>query len=201
MNTPTHIMMSVAALTRRTDQIGQDKPVGPSYVTAAALGAFIPDAAMFVFYAVEKLILGSSEREIWSSRYFLPRWQDFFDLFNSLPIVLLGLLIAWRLSRGWWMVLFASMLLHIICDLPLHHDDGHRHFWPLSDWRYKSPVSYWDPNHFGIQAGIGELFLFVGCYLVAMRKHQRMGIRIAVSLLALMHLGFIAFAMMFWAGM
>ena len=41
------------------------------------------------------------------------------------------------------------MALHVPEDLFLHHDDGHRHFYPLSQWRYSSPVSYWDPNHYG----------------------------------------------------
>jgi hypothetical protein len=41
------------------------------------------------------------------------------------------------------------MLLHSLGDLPLHHDDAHRHFFPFLDWRFSSPVSYWDPEHHG----------------------------------------------------
>jgi hypothetical protein len=55
------------------------------------------------------------------------------------------------------LVFFSSMLLHVFGDLPLHHDDAHRHFFPFSDWRFVSPVSYWDPAHHGQWAGLIEL--------------------------------------------
>lgn len=46
--------------------------------------------------------------------------------------------------------LFAlAALLHLAGDLPVHATDAHRHFWPLTDWRFVSPVSYWDPAHGG----------------------------------------------------
>ena len=32
----------------------------------------------------------------WSDAYFEPGWQAFFDLFNSLPLIALGAVIAWR---------------------------------------------------------------------------------------------------------
>lgn len=195
VNTPTHVILSVATLTRPSD--GDSS--GPTFVVPAVLGAFVPDAAMFVFYAVEKFLFGNSERDIWTTRYYLPPWQDFFDLFNSIPVVAVAMLIAWRFRKTGWLVFFASMLLHIVCDFPLHHDDGHRHFWPLSGWRFQSPVSYWDPNHFGIYAGMGELALFIGCCIAALRIHRRFSIRVAIMLLAILHLGFMVFALIYWA--
>lgn len=188
-------MLSVAALTRRGEG---DQPTN---VAPAVIGALLPDAPMFVFYAVEKLVLGSSEREIWSTRYFSSGWQDFFDLFNSVPIVAIGLIVAWKTNHRAWFVLFLSMLLHIACDLPLHHDDGHRHFWPLSDWRFESPVSYWDANHFGRPAAIAELVLFVACYVWSMAKHRALKIRSGITMLVLIHLGLIGLARLFWGGL
>ena len=52
--------------------------------------------------------------------------------------------------------LFLSLLLHTLGDLPLHHDDGHRHFFPFLDWRFESPVSYWDPAHYGLWFSLVE---------------------------------------------
>lgn len=31
----------------------------------------------------------------------------------------------------------------------LHNDDAHHHFFPLSDFAFQSPVSYWDAAHYG----------------------------------------------------
>ncbi len=44
----------------------------------------------------------------------------------------------------------AGSALHILMDIPVHHDDGPVLFWPI-DWsyRFESPVSYWDRDHFG----------------------------------------------------
>ena len=44
-------------------------------------------------------------------------------------------------------------------DLPVHTDDAHRHLLPLSDWRFHSPVSYWDRRYHGAQFAIFELML------------------------------------------
>ncbi|MGI9473084.1 MAG: metal-dependent hydrolase [Rubripirellula sp.] len=194
MNTPTHVMISLAFLTRRGAE-GQ-----PTYILPAVVGAVLPDAAMFGFYGVEKFVFGTAEREIWSERYFLPQWQDLFDLFNSVPILAVALAISLLAKRRGWAVLFLSMLLHLACDLPLHHDDGHRHFWPISDWRFESPISYWDPNHYGGPAAVAELVLFVACYVWTMIKHQKFAIRIGVTLIAIIHLGLATLAILFLSG-
>lgn len=195
VNTPTHVMLSVAALTRRS------RPDQPSHLTPAVIGALLPDAPMYVFFAVERLVLGSSDRDIWNERYFLPAWQDFFDLFNSVPLVAIGMVVAWRLRRPAWMILFWSMMLHIACDFPLHHDDGHRHLWPLMDWRFDSPVSYWDPRHFGRPVAIAETGLLFSCYVIAMVKHRRWIIRIGLSLLTAAHLALFLMLMSYSPGM
>ena len=40
-----------------------------------------------------------------------------------------------------------------------HRDDSHRHPYPLSDWRFISPLSYWDPVHHGQWLGLAEASL------------------------------------------
>ena len=64
----------------------------------------------------------------------------FFDCFNSLPFIGMGFLVALRVKSRAGQLVCLSMLLHVFGDLPLHHDDGHRHFFPFSDWRFESPV-------------------------------------------------------------
>lgn len=63
-------------------------------------------------------------------------------------------------------VFSAAALLHVITDLPLHHNDGHPHFWPFSDWIFSSPVSYWDPAHHGRVWSVIEIALALAMILV-----------------------------------
>jgi len=147
MNTQAHIM------------IGQwlfKKKLKPKIVFLASVA---PDAPMFFFYAWVKLVQGKPEAEIWSTTYFQESWQNFFDIFNSFPLAIVLILVGWKFEKDNLTLIGLCFSLHFILDLPLHHDDGHRHFFPLSDFRFSSPVSYWDPQHFGwimapIEAGI-----------------------------------------------
>ena len=179
MITPAHILISIAGLTRGDDQVADAHQA--SYLWPATIGAVLPDAPMFVFYGIEKLILGSTDHEIWSNRYFAEGWQSFFDAFNSIPICAVFMWLAWRLGLNGWVVLFASMLVHCVCDLPLHHDDGHRHFWPIFNWRFNSPVSYWDPKHHGVWGATGEAILSAICFWIAFRRHKSMIRRCSIA--------------------
>ena len=63
-------------------------------------------------------------------------------------------------NPGFWFWVLASAFVHAVCDIPVHHDDGPLLLWPF-DWstRYVSPVSYWDPDHYGIPVSIAEHLL------------------------------------------
>ena len=54
------------------------------------------------------------------------------------------------------------MICHSLLDIPVHNDDAHRHFFPLTDYRFMSPLSYWDPNHYGRFVALFELLLVLG---------------------------------------
>ncbi len=146
MNTPAHAVVNLLLLARGG---------GHRQSAAVVTGALIPDLAIVVFYGWH-LALGTPEAEIWSREYYRPLWQAWIDVFNSIPLILLAMLLCWQFRRYWLMALLASMLLHTAGDLPLHNDDAHRHFFPFSDWRFASPVSYWDPEHYGYWASLIE---------------------------------------------
>lgn len=140
MNTPAHVVVGAIAC-----QVTKY----PERTWPVVVGSILPDLPMYVFYGVERG-LGASEREIWSSRYFVTEWQLFFDWLNSLPLAVVVLAISAWLGSRWGFYLAMGMLLHGVVDLPLHHDDGHRHFLPFTHWRYQSPVSYWEPSRYGL---------------------------------------------------
>ena len=168
MNTPTHALVSLALLGRRGDAPRN---------SAAVAGAVLPDVAIFVLFLVARFALGQPSSRIWTRTYFEPGWQLAVDLLHSIPLAAAGLAAArWRGSRP-AAVMCASMLLHSALDLPVHTDDAHRHLLPLSDWRFHSPVSYWDPRRHGrivalLEIG-GGLLLAWRCYRLLTSRAAR----------------------------
>ena len=189
MNTPAHVAASV--LIWRGES-------GWASATAIALGAMLPDLPMFGFYAYQRLWVGSSEREIWSTLYFQQNWQLFFDVFNSIPLAIAAILLCQWGGWRWTMLLASSALVHMLCDLPLHHDDAHRHFLPLTTWRFSSPVSYWDHRHFGhIFMWIELVFAIGACLFVAWTGVHFPMRMVALGTLAMYAAG-IVFAIFVW---
>ena len=211
MTTPAHAALSLIVLGR------SERNALP-----VALGAVAPDVPMLVFYLWERLVRGVSEGRIWSERYFDPGWQVAFDIPSSIPLlgiafcillVLIGrrstagrvppaaMAAAPRPARLTASTLFvASMILHALGDLPLHREDAHRHFFPFSDWRFTSPVSYWDPQHYGGYAAAGEVILVLGVSVFLFRAYRGRG-RWIVAGVAGIYALFIGFAVLMWSGL
>jgi len=160
------------------------------------VGAVLPDVAMFVFY-LWHLVLGTPESTIWSIEYYSPVWQAAFDLFHSIPLALLGILICWKTDRPWLLVFFVSVLLHALGDLPLHQEDAHRHFFPLSDWRFFSPVSYWNPAYYGHWVSRLEGLAVFGAAIYLFVNHSQL--KYWVSGIGSIYLGYLAYVMIVWA--
>lgn len=189
MNTPAHLVLSAVVLGRGRWQ-GLWWPI--------TAGAVTPDSPMFGFYLYERLARGTPERVIWSDVYFQTDWQFFFDLFNSFPLLGIAAFLSWRAKAPRALAFFASMILHCLADLPLHHDDAHGHFEPLSSWRFASPISYWDPAHYGRIVGALELLgVVVGAGSLVWRSPVKAWR--AVGAATLVSYGvFIAFALLVW---
>ncbi|MEM9738490.1 MAG: hypothetical protein AAF829_01380 [Pseudomonadota bacterium] len=140
MNTPAHLIAASALLARRGDTARN------GWVIA---GALMSDLWIFIFFAWAAGVQGLPGDVIWEQAYWTEPWQTIGAIFNSAPIALLIILSGIVFKRSFLLAFGLAMALHILLDLPLHADDAHRHFWPLTDWRLISPVSYWDPNAHG----------------------------------------------------
>jgi hypothetical protein len=93
------------------------------------------------------------------------------------------------------------MALHGLFDLPLHHDDGHRHLFPISNWRFSSPISYWDPNHYGQIFGLFEAVLVIVGGVILFRDHTSKVWRVSIAVLIVLYIAYFIFALFFWSGM
>jgi hypothetical protein len=133
-------------------------------------GALFPDLPIFTFFFWYNMIDPTPQRIIWKELYFHPAWQAFFNPFHSLPVWATFALLCWlfKFPRG---ALFSiAGLLAAAEDLLLHHDDAHLHFWPVSDYRFASPISYWDPAHYGRIASALELLLVLAASVWTWRR-------------------------------
>ena len=167
MTTHAHAILNIALLSKR------DKPHLHFY---AFIGAVLPDLPLFIFFIVERIIRKTPEAELWGTRYFTEAWQNFFDIFNSVPLILILLGIGYYLLNSDRITIFAaSLLIHCVFDFLTHHDDGHHHFYPLSDFIFESPISYWDRDHYaGIVAPIEQIVILTTAIYLFPRLKTRL---------------------------
>lgn len=174
MNTPAHLIFGAAAFAR---------PAHRWTMTAALLGAVIPDLSLYLLVGWHLLVIETPARIVFDELYFSDTWQRIFAVDNSLILwgALMGVAL-WRKSTP--LVAFAgAALLHIALDLPLHAGDGRPHFWPLTMWIFDSPFSYWD-NRFGARwIGALELVISAGFVIILWRRFPSWGWRLFFAIL------------------
>ena len=113
----------------------------------------------------------------------------------------IGLGVAMAARSAWAFALCGAALLHLGLDFLMHHDDGRAHFWPLSDWIFQSPVSYWDPRHYGSLVGPIEIAVSLVCFGVLWRRYVGKAMRGLIAILALAEAApIIIFGIMFAGG-
>ncbi len=188
MNTQSHVLMGAAFFGR---------PL-PRLAWAGAAGGILPDLPMYTIVAALGL-LGYSVSDIFDRLYWEPWWQianaigHNFLLWGTLTIVAALAIARSRTgppqasspasgseTAGVAALVFAfsaSALLHSLIDFLTHRADAHMHFWPLSDWRFRSPVSYWDPDHYGNWFGLFEAALGIALILVLFRRYRALPLR------------------------
>jgi hypothetical protein len=140
MNTPSHAILNLALLSQAHNS--------QAYLIIV-MGGVLPDIPIFLFYGWAKFITKIPAAKIWSEAYYQPNLQNIVAIFHSIPLAMFGWGIAYFYNWESLQILCLSLILHSLFDLPVHHDDAHRHFFPVSHYRFISPISYWDINHYG----------------------------------------------------
>lgn len=161
MKTTTHFALGVLAsrlggLSEARRKLLVLGAVAPDFCIIAVFGTVIlmaalcgrwPDAALF---------------QTFSSIYFGNAW--FASAHNmlhsplSLVLLTLGSLLLAEKYGNLLRAFLIGCATHSLADILTHRDDGPLLLWPL-DWsfRYTSPLSHWDPAHFGTQFMIFEI--------------------------------------------
>ncbi len=192
MNSPAHLIFGIAAF---------GKPDRRAVTAAAIAGALIPDLSLYLLAGWELMIKGTDAQIVFGQMYFSESWQAVFRIDNSFVIWGL-LLVAGIMARsGVLIALCGAALLHLALDFPLHNDDARAHFWPLTNWKFVSPVSYWDPDHYGHIVGPVEIMLVVAASIYAWRRFTGWTMRGMIGVLALFEVTpVIIFGLMFSVG-
>jgi membrane-bound metal-dependent hydrolase YbcI (DUF457 family) len=157
----------------------------PAATTASMVGAVLPDLPALVATAY-----------YWNSRNSMPRKELVDAIYLTGPFgragvllhsaVLVGLLLGlywlvglWERDRCkillWFLIGWAG---HTMVDFLTHSDDARPLFWPISDWKWASPISYYDPLHYGREFFFVEhgailltILLLLARWIIGQRRH------------------------------
>lgn len=164
MNTPSHILLGAALFARR------DRP---DVTLAAFAGGLVPDLALLLMYSSGVWLFGLSERVVFGTLYFTGGWQQVFLADHSF-LLWGGLVLGGIVFRAAAVAAFGGAgLVHAATDFLLHNSDARPQLLPLTDWVFRSPVSYWDPAHYGAIFAPIEAGLVVVLTIVLLRRLRR----------------------------
>lgn len=176
MNTQTHLLLASALLTKRGEKARN---------IAIVTGALLPDLPVFALFGIASA-LGYTSQDVFDDFYFREEMRNLMGLFNSFFVAATIAALGWVFREKWWgqpMLFFAAaMTVHAATDLPVHVDDGHRHFWPFSKFVFNSPLSYWNRSHHGGVVSLVEMALGIFCAIVVWRRFSAIWIRFLCAL-------------------
>lgn len=153
----------------------------PAAATYGAFGAVLPDVPAFAGTAcLWKKRRSMSYQEFWDTVHFLGSFGRAGTALHSvIPVVLLLLIQCCALERRdgqrplLWLLI--GWMGHNIIDFLTHVDDARPQFWPLSRWKWRSRVSYWDPLYHGRLFFLVEhaALLLTALWLLQSREGER----------------------------
>jgi hypothetical protein len=183
MITPSHLIYSWA-LARKTEK---NNDSDQKRTLAFVLGALFPDTPTYIFFLVCGVILGIPHEILWDDMYFNSGWSIPINLTHS--FIIWPIVIAFSGYFGWKLLKWFSIsaFFHSIVDFFVHTDDAYRHFYPFSDWKFKSPVSYWNNAEYGQYVSFFDSTLVIALLVYLYTKYQHKSIRMLIVVLGTLY--------------
>ncbi len=161
----------------------------------------MPDASIFIMVIYSSLF-NEKGTDLWNKPnglYWQDPWQTYSAISNSFPlwglVLLIGIILFYYSksfksiglkSIGLGILIFGiGYFLHIVIDFFTHADDAHKQFWPFSDWRFYSPVSYYQPQYYGRIVSVFETIMGLAIVVYLFVRFKKWATRILAILLAL----------------
>ncbi len=192
MNTQSHVLMGALLFGQKM----------PRLAWAGVAGGLIPDLPMFAIVGFLRAT-GHEFEEIFGKIYWEYWWQvanaigHNFILWSAVCVIASLLLKSddrVTAARGAFaFALGGSALLHSCIDFLCHRNDAHMHFWPLSEWRFVSPISYWDSNFYGTEFSLFEAALGIIMAVLLFRIFRNWMVRSALGIAGLLYAAVPAF--------
>jgi hypothetical protein len=176
VNTPAHLIVGAAVFGRVHE---------PRITTAAVLGALLPDVSLFVMTGWSIFVQGIPSNVVFNQLYFSEQWQSVFAIDNSFPLWGVALAIAVAFRSRVSVAFTGAGLLHLLSDFLLHHEDARQMLVPFTNWIFRSPVSYWDPRHYGRIAAPIEIVMSLLLCTALWRRMPGRRARVMIFALAL----------------
>lgn len=173
MNTPAHLLVGLALCARAEV---------PRSGRWASVGGLLPDMSLYLLAGGALFLMQIPPERVFNELYFSPAWQGVFAIDNSFLLWGFAAALAWAWQKRLGMAFALAGLLHVATDFPLHNDDARPHFWPLSDWVFESPLSYWDSNHYASIVAPVELIVVLVAGAVIWRRWTSWPARVGVAL-------------------
>ena len=181
MITTSHIIYSWA-FAKKTETLPE---TGKGKTLAFVLGALFPDIPTYVFFVVCGLILQIPSNILWDTMYFNSYW--------SIPITLTHSFIIWPFLIAissyfglkflkWFSI---SALFHSIVDFAVHTDDAYRHFYPFSNWKFNSPISYWNSAEYGQYVSLFDSVIVLGLLVFLYQKYGKNKQRVRIGIVCI----------------
>jgi LexA-binding, inner membrane-associated putative hydrolase len=134
------------------------------WVWRLAYGAVLPDLPyvfLLAYYSLQLRVNGLVDLGVWDRAW---RHPLIVSLHSFIPCLAFGVLLGsfalllhftrsnpppWPAVRAWAVPVWVGWLSHVIIDMLTHRSDGYPVFYPLSVYRFPTPVSYWEPAFHG----------------------------------------------------
>ncbi len=183
MNSPTHSLIALAALSKK----GQ-----PKRNWAVFLGSLIPDAFIYLCWIWLTFVENKTQSEIWEQIYFAEPMQLTASVFNSVPLygalAIIGFINRARIWGQLLLVFCLAALIHFAFDFPVHGHDAYAYFWPFSDWKFHSSLSYWEVDYHARWVSLVEAFIAIICISILWLRFPKRWVKIVLGLLAGLYL-------------
>jgi len=139
-----------------TAAIGSQKKAKPGSLVAFVIGSVLPDLPLGVLIVLAVFNSPNMDAAMvyMDKRYYdSALWIALHNIPHSFVVMgVLSLSVYAVRQKGWgrWLLWYAAgASLHIAFDILTHVMDGPLFLYPFSNFRFQSPVSYWDPNYYG----------------------------------------------------